>query len=389
VAQDHLVQEAFGPPLAPREAAGAIGLGVVSLLLAGVLPAILGALNAEGRIGASGIGTCAMVEALAVAFAAALAGILIPPKRLHWIGALASAALVAANLATLHASGTSVYVIRACAGIPEGVLLWLMVSMVARTELPERWSAVFFTALVTSQLVLALLGTYVMSRWGADGGFAMLAVASTPGIVFAFLAPDRYAPLPKPEGASGFPPLRGMVALVATLVFACANGAVAIYLQPLAHQAGLSANVARIALSASLAAQIAGGSAATVLAGRVQYFTVFVFTTVCFLAAWVLFGLSIPAWLFIAANALSGFAAVLMGPFLVPMTIEADPSRRAALQSASAQVLAGAAGPACAIFAVGEKDVRGVLLLGACLLLAGLAIIAGLHFSARRERASR
>jgi hypothetical protein len=390
VAQDHGIEEAFGPPLAPSEAAGAIGLGVISLLLAGVLPALLGALHDEGRITAAGIGACATVEALAVAIAAALAGILIPPRRLKWIGAAAVLALAALDLATVHATGGSVLVIRTLAGVPEGVLLWLMVSMVARTALPERWSAVFFTALVSTQLVLAMLfAFYVIPHWHADGGFAALALAALPGFAFAFLAPDSYAPLPKPEGASGFPPFRGVVALFATLVFASANGAVAVYLQPLAHQAGLSTNVALTAVWISLVAQVAGGAAAAALAGRVQYLVVFVFTTVGYIAAWAVFGFVTPAWLFVGANALGGFVTVLLGPFLVPMTIEADPSRRAALQSASAQVLASAVGPACAIFLVSEKDVRGVLFLGAGLLLAGLAMIAGLHFAALRARAVR
>jgi hypothetical protein len=385
---DHMVQDAFGPPLAPREAVGAIGIGVISLLLAGVLPALLGALNAEGRIGASGIGTCAMLEALSVAIAAALAGILIPPRRLKWIGAVATLMLVVADLATMQSHGSAIFVIRTLAGVPEGILLWLTVSMIARTQVPERWSAIFFTALVASQLALALLFAFlVIPRWGADGGFAALALASLPGLVFAFLAPDSYAPLPAPEGASGLPPFRGMVALFATLIFTSANGAVSVYLQPLAHEAGLGASVALTGIWVSLAAQVAGGGIAAALAGRVHYLAIFSFTTISYIAAWTAFGFAAPAWLFIAANTLGGFVTVLMGPFLVPMTIEADPSRRAAVQSASAQVLSTALGPLCAAFLVSEKDVRGVIFLGAGLLLAGLALIAGLHVAARRARA--
>jgi len=68
------------------------------------------------------------------------------------------------------------------------------------------------------------------------------------------------------------------------------------------------------------------------------------------------------------------------------MTIEADPSRRAALQSAGAQLLAGALGPFVSSYVVSEHDVRGVLLLGAGFLISGLAVIVGLHFAAVRER---
>jgi hypothetical protein len=386
---DHRVLEAIGPSLSPREAAASIGMGVISLLMAGVLPALLGALADEGRLSVSGIGQCATLEGLSMALCTALAGIVLKPQRLKLIGALASALLVAIDLATLGAHGSAIFVSRGLAGMPEGVLLWLTVSMIARSEVPERWAGVFFTALVAGQLALALVfAVFVIPKWGADGGLAALALATLPGVAIAFWAPNRYAPLPKPEGESGAPPLRGWFALFATLVFTAAAGAVGVYLQPLAHEAGLSADVARTALWVSLAAQVAGGSIATALAGRVHYMAVFLFCTACFLAAWLVFAFTATAWLFVSANALAGLVTVLLGPFLVPMTIEADPSRRAAMQSAGTQVLAGALGPLCASFLVGDKDVHGALALGAGLLLGGLAMMARLHFAAMRARAA-
>jgi hypothetical protein len=177
------------------------------------------------------------------------------------------------------------------------------------------------------------------------------------------------------------PRLRGLIALVATLIFTSANGAVAIYLQPLAHRADLSADVARTAVWVSLAAQILGGAFATALAGRVRYLPVFVGVTIGFLAVWIVFGLHPPALGFILADAGAGAVALLVGPFMVPMVIEADPSRRAAMQSAGAQALGGATGPLLAFLVVGNRDVYGVLWLGAALLLIGLAIIAWLHFT--------
>ncbi|HXL99499.1 MAG TPA: hypothetical protein VN932_06160 [Rhizomicrobium sp.] len=385
--QDIVVQEAIGPSLGGGEAAAAIALGVISLLLAGVLPALLGALADEGRISNAGIGQCATLEGLSMALSTALVGILVKPQRLRLIGAVAAAVLVILDFATMRAHGTSVFVIRAAAGVPEGVLLWLVVSMIVRSEVPERWAGVFFTSLVAAQLALALaFALFVIPRWGADGGFAALALATLPAVFIALRAPDRYAALPKPAGESGAPPLRGWIALLATLIFAAAPAAVGVYLQPLAHQAGLSADIARTALWVSLAAQVAGGAMATALAGRVHYLAVFVFSTLCFLAAWAVFMIFAPAALFIAANGLAGLVTVLAAPFLVPMTIEADPSRRAAVQSAGTQVLAGAFGPLFASFLVAGSNVHGVLAVGAGLLLGGLAIIAGLHVVALRER---
>src|SRR5260221_7810693 len=97
-------------------------------------------------------------------------------------------------------------------------------------------------------------------------------------------------------------------------------------------------------------------------------------------------GRSVPPLVFIGANILAGFVGLLLGPFLVPMTIEADPSRRAAVQSGGAQVLGGALGPWLASFVVGDRDVHGVLWLGAATLLTGLAIVSWLHLTSRSGR---
>jgi len=386
---DHTVHEAFGPPLSPLEAASAIALGSIALLMAGVLAEMLGQLADEGRLSAQSIGFVACLEGLTMAGATAIAGILIKPKNLRWIGAIAALVLVAADFGTLAASGMGVYVVRFLAGIPEGILLWLTVSMIARSEVPERWSAVFFTAFVGAQLLLALVcWAYVMPHWGADGGFAALAICSIPAIAIAFFAPDSYAPLPQPEGESGAPPLRGWIALLGTLFLAGAAPAVGTFLQPLAHQAGLSADVARAALWVSLVGQVLGGLTATALAGRVHYFVMFILTGMGLLLSWAVFDFSAPAWAFVAANTFAGYCAVALGPFLVPMTIEADPSRRAAVLSAGTQVLAGALAPFAAALLVSDRNAHGSLAIGVATLFAGLAVIGWLHAMALREHAA-
>ncbi len=207
----------------------------------------------------------------------------------------------------------------------------------------------------------------------------VLALCSLAGIAPALAGASRYAPLSSQGEQAGAPPLRGWIALLATLIFVSANGAVAVYLQRYALQAGLTPNVARTAVWVSLAAQVAGSGAATALAGKVRWFPVFVTATVLWLVAWTCFSLRIPAGPFIAANALAGLVGLFVSPFFVPLTIEADPSRRAAVQTGAAQLLGGAAGPLMAFGLVTERDAHRVLILGAVLLLSGLAIMAWLR----------
>ncbi len=381
---EHAVHEAVGPALTPTQAAGALGVGVNSLLVLGVIPVLLGSLVDEHRLTDADIGLVVMVEVLSMGVATALCGALLKPMRLKTIGVVLTLLLALVDFATARASGGGVFLARGVAGAIEGVLLWITVAMISRTATPERWAGVFFVAQTLAQLLLAIaLAVWIMPAWGANGGFVAIAVCAVAGLPAALIGPSRLADLNPGEAIAGAPPFRGWIALIGTLVFVAGGGAVAVYLQPLAHEAGLDAGVARTALWVSLAAQVAGSSAATAMAGRVRWFHVFLVTTAGSLTVWWLFAQHIPAWLFISANAAAGFVGLLLSPFLVPMTIEADPSRRAAVQSGAAQLIGGAMGPLLASLVVSDKDIHGALWLGAGLLLTGLATVAWLHVTHR------
>ena len=381
-----VVHDAIGPDLPVGQAAAAIALGVIALLMAGVQPALLGQLADDGRLSASGIGLTATCEALALGLTTAMAGILIPPRHLKAIGAAAALAVALADFAMLGAHGTGVIVLRTLCGLPEGILFWIAIGMIARTKTPERWAGTYMTALTSGQLALALiLQQWVLPAHGADGGFVALGAASLLGVGAAWFAPPRYAPLVKSENETGAPPPRGWFALLATLIYIGATATVGVYLQPLAHEAGLDAGVARMAVSVSLAAQIFGAAAATAVAGHLRYFTAFAGTSVVIVVSWLAFVLHLPGWAFIAANAVNGFIIVFITPFVVPMAIEADPSRKAAVLSGSTQVLAGALGPFAASLVVADDNVHGAVALGVATLFLGLGLIAALHFTSVRS----
>ncbi len=382
--EEHVVHEAIGPALTPLEAAGALGVGVNSLLVLGVISVLLGSLVDEHRLTNSDIGLVIMVEVLSMGVTTALAGALLKPLRLKSIGVVLTLLLAAIDYATARSSGSGVFLLRGLAGALEGVLLWITVAMISRTATPERWAGVFFVTQTLAQLLLAIaLAVWIMPKWGANGGFIAIAICAVVGLPAALIGPSRLADLNPGEAIAGPPPFRGWIALIGTLVFVSGSGAVGAYLQPLAHEAGLDAGVARTALWISLAAQVAGSAAATALAGRVRWFHIFLITTSSTLVVWWVFGQHIPAWLFIGANAVAGFTGLLLSPFLVPMTIDADPSRRAAVQSGAAQLIGGAMGPLLASQLVSDRDVHGTLWLGAGMLVAGLAIVAWLHLTHR------
>ncbi len=377
-------EEIPGPPLTFSEAFAVVALGVIALNIIGVLPVVLGALQDEHRLDASGIGISAMLELLAMGISTGLCGAFLKAERMKTIGVIGSIALAALHIGTLYASGLGVFLVRTAAGLPEGLLLWITVGMVVRSRTPERWSGIFFTGQTVSQLILAaVFWVWVLPKFGANGGFMTLGLTSLLGVPIALMAPSRYKAMEQAGGSQGAPPPRGWFALLATVVIVASNGAVSVYLEPLAHQAGLSANVARLALFVSLAAQVAGGTLATLIAGKARYIMVFAVCVLSYLFAWCIYGFRPAAGIFVAVTALAGFVTMLLNPFLTPMIIEADPTRRAGMQSAGAQILGGAAGPLLAAFLVSDADVRGVLVLGGAALVLGFAMIFAIHRSAR------
>ncbi|HEY1425857.1 MAG TPA: MFS transporter [Caulobacteraceae bacterium] len=397
VAEAPVVHEAVGPPLRPLAVVGVVGVGINSLLSPGLFPILLGVLDQEHRLSAQGIGIAAMIELLAMGVATGLASVFLPARGLRWIGALGCLALAGLDVGTAHATGWSLLAWRGAAGVTEGVLLWITIGMIARSATPERWAAVFYTTQVVAQFAVSVAFTaLVIPRYGAAGAYLTLAVCSVLSVAFAAVAPQRYAGLLAGQASAGAPPPRGWIALGASLVMAGASSAIGVYLEPFAIQAGLSPGVANSAVAISLGSQVIGGSAATFLAGRVRYIHVFLVGGLVEIACWSVFAMHVPpgwnafgaplgAVLFIAANALSGFVGLILGPFLVPMLIEADPSRRAAMQSGGAQLLGSAAGPGViGAFVVSDGNVHGAVVVGVAMLLAGLAVIAWLHMTSAK-----
>jgi len=385
---EDVVEEVAGEPFTVAETASAVALGVLALLISGLFGLLFSALAEEHRLSASGIGLAAMVEALSTGLTTGLAGILLKPRGLRSISAVATLLVVAADLATTQASGSSVLLARAAAGLPEGILLWIAIGLISRTVTPERWAAVLFTGMGLTQLALAsAVSAWILPRFGANGGFVAVAGGMALALPLALFLPRSLGAAPGAgEGGVGAPPLRGWIALLGTLCFAAPPIAVSIYVVPLASEAGLGVAVGRTAISVGLACQMLGGALATVLAGRVRYIAIFWICTAAFLTAWTVYAIHAPAWLFVAMAGVAGLVAMLAGPFLLPMTVEADPSRRTTMQSGTVQLLAGAVGPLLAAMVVASAGPRGVIVASAGLLLVGLAVFTALHRSAVAER---
>lgn len=371
------------------QATAVMFVGVVAIMIAGLQPQLLGALAQEGRLDAAQLGHAATAELLAMGLAAGGAGAWLKPRRLGLIGLVAGLALALIDVATTRLTGEAITLARAAAGLPSGVLMWITLCLIARAPRPERWSGVYLTIQTLAQFVVAtLLTAFVIGRAGANGGWLALAGLSALAGVVALAAPPSLAELAHgDDGPGGLPPPRGLVALGACFLFLAFIVGVWVYAEPLSRQAGHAPAVVGAAVSISLACQVAGGAAATVLAGRLPWFWTLLACAVVDLGLLAVMGSLPSATVFLVASGLFGFVWLFLLPFLVPMVIEADPSRRAAVLLGGAQLLGGSLGPLMASLVVTAADARGAIVFGAGCLLAAMVVATALHLRSARVTA--
>jgi hypothetical protein len=374
----------IGERPAPLQLGVILFVGVCGVMIAGLQPLLLGTLAQEGRITAAQLGHAATAELLLMGAASAYAGARWKPERLRAIGLVSALALAALNVATAWANGETITLIRAVAGVPSGILIWITVAMIARSPTPERWAGIYLTIQTLAQFVLAAaLAAWVISRSGANGGFVALAVMCVISAVAALALPNRFAPLVADNASSNMPPARGFVALAAPFLWMAFIVGVWVYAEPLSRQAGHAPTVAGVAVSVSLACQVLGGATATLLAGRLRWFPTLMFCALLNVGCLLAFAASPSESLYLLTSGVFGFLWLFSLPFMVPMTIAADPTRRAAVLVGGAELAGGSLGPLFASFVVSDADVRGALGFGAVALAVTVAIAFALY---RRER---
>lgn len=365
------------------QAAAAMAAGVCGVMIAGLQPLLLGGLAAEGRLSTSEIGQAATAELLAMGLAAGLAGAWLRPHRLPLIAAAAALVLAAIDLATMKAADGTLIALRGVAGVPSGILVWVTIALIARSPTPERWAGIFLTLQTAGQGLWA--AGLTAAGADADTGFASLAVLCGVSAVVSLALPPAYAPLAKGVEETGIPPPRGWLALGSCFLFLAFTISVWVYAEPLSRQAGHGPDVIGTAVSVSLASQVVGGLAATLTAGRVGWFGAVMGSGLLFSGVLAVLWQLPGAAIFLILQAIFGFLWLFTLPFIVPMAIEADPSRRAAVLIGGAQLIGGGLGPSMAAQLVSESDARGVLVFGAVCLAGALAIASILHVSRRRS----
>jgi hypothetical protein len=374
----------IGRNITSIEATAVLFVGTVGILIAGLQPLLLGALAQEARLTAVQLGQAATAELLMIGISVGVAGAVLRPVKLRWWAIGASLALALIDAITGGETGYAIVANRAAAGVAEGVMLWIPVSMIARSVTPDRWSGIFLTVQTLAQLGLsALLPMTVMIHYGATGGFMAMAAAAVLSALVGLAVPASFEALPKhPQGEAGLGAAspRALAVLASVFLYMAFIVGLWAYFEPLSAQAHHPADVYGIAVSVSLGGQVAGGFVATLVAGRVPYFPIVIgCTLVDFIVLGVLATMPGPV-VFIGLAAVFGFFWLFLMPFQVPLAVEADPTRKAAVLLSGAQLLGASTGPFLCSFAVNNHDVRGALAVCAGSLALGFAVVVWLHW---------
>jgi predicted MFS family arabinose efflux permease len=379
----------IGPRPTAWQITAIVFVGTIGILIPGVQPVVLGALLTEGHINLSQLGHAASVELLVMGLTAALAAALLAPRQLRTVCIAAGLVLALGNYFTPLARGETVTAVRAITGAAGGLLIWITASMIARSAAPDRWAGIYLTVQTLAQFIFAA----VMTSWinpnnAVHGDFSLLAVAGLVCAAVSFALPAAFVALPKGagehEGSFVIPPPRGFVALGCPLLLMMGIVGIWVYYEPIARQADLSTHISDMAVYISLAFQVLGGTLATLTAGRLKWFPVFVICAAVDSGMIALLGAHPSALLFLVDAAVFGFIWLFILPFLVPMIIEADPSRRSAVLISGVALLGSSLGPTLAGMIISPNDTQGALWFGAVCLFSSLALATTLFLTRKR-----
>jgi MFS transporter, DHA1 family, inner membrane transport protein len=363
--------EWLGRQFTVLEIVATLSVCVLGLMQLTMQPLMLDALFREHRLTVSEVGWAAGWEWGGTAAGTGIAGLWLRRTRLRPIVAAVACGLAAANLATAYAqSSTTLMMARALAGLCLGLFVWFFLGFLAQATNPTRWGGIHTFAEGTASLALSvLLAAKIIPLFGSRGAYLAFVVVAILVLPLVLLTPREYVGSGRSEAVVGLPPLRGLGALAAVILFMGGVTAVAAYLGPLAARTGLSSSVVGTAVSLGFAGQIVGGLTAAALANRVSYLWANIAGTICYVLGAVCLVNGSGASMFIAVAGLYRLVFVGLLQFELRFVAEADPSRRSLMLIGLAEMLGAALGPAIAAPLVREFDVfavLAVLVFGTC-----------------------
>lgn len=364
---------------------GALTIGSIALLIAGVQPILLGALAHDNRLTVNEIGLAATVELLMLGLACGLAAARFNAVRVRPILVAASLAHAAINVFSIPLGGVALVLVRGASGVAEGVMLWTAISTIMHSRSPERYTGLFVIwQALTQTFLAAALALLVIPAWGPNGAFMLMAAISVLAAGLSLRGHESYEPLAKGQSGEGTGiSLKGAAGLLCVFFFMSFSVGLWVYLEPLAVHAGMSQEDAGGLIALSLVAQLAGGLAATAIGPRWSPFLSLLIGGILNLGVAAILQSGPTGLSFTLASMGFGFLWIFMMPFQTQLLIRIDPSRRTAMQLGTAQLLGCAFGPLSASLLLSDATIGEAPAFFATFMVVAIFILVGL--SARRR----
>lgn len=361
-------------------------LGVGAGCISGLQPLLLDLLRQAGKLDVAAMGLAATGEAAGMALAVTVAALCLPLQRLRLWALLALSAMMLANAGTTLASGATIVALRFLNGVGAGLLLWILVGMLSRSAAPARLFAIYVTA--QSILALALsqaITGLVAPAFGHAGAYGLL-LALNALMLFAVPAMTNGFGAAA-EGERGLPAARALIVLLAMTAFLAGITSLWVYLLPVLAEGGFAPGTAASAVSVGLAAQIAGGLLAVLLAPRIGARMAWMAGIAVALAAIAMMSGGGSTVMMMAGAALFGFVWIFVPPFQMPAVLAVDPTGRGAMLVGTAQLSGTVIGPLVATPVVAGLGIGTVWYLSAAwLCLSLLLLVAANYHKTSQER---
>jgi len=266
-----------------------------------------------------------------------------------------STGLAAVGL-TLLADGASIFcaswisfvLLRALAGMGEGALYAMSLSVVAcRSRSPDRVYGYFQIVWALGSAALFLIGGDLTAAFAYRGILALIAGVTAALTPLLLLVPDT--PLRASdetlEGAAPASPLLGMSTFIAIVLYLTASAAIYMFTAPLGERAGLDTSSVGYALTVASLVGLAGAGAATAINVRWGRATPISGFCAGFSAVAVVLCLSHDATAYLVSLVASVAVFYFSIPYLFGLAAALDRSGRWAAAAGSAYLIGFAAGP--------------------------------------------
>jgi predicted MFS family arabinose efflux permease len=247
---------------------GAIAAQVIGGLVAQMSPFMIGGFMTGLSLSERDAGFVAFLELLALAITAIVVAPVLPRFSHRRIGLIAVAlTLFAQGASVLSTSMMSLCLLRGVAGIGEGVLWAVSLSIIAsRSSNPDKVYGYFQVVWALGSVPLFAVGGQLTEAYAHRGILALIAAATLVLAPLLLLIPDgRQKSSGAPAGAAPASPLLGAMTLTAIVLYLTASAAIYAFSARLGERAGLDTAAVGYALTIASLIGLAGAGAAIAL----------------------------------------------------------------------------------------------------------------------------